>query len=151
MQVTLIENQQNEKDLIENSIPANFKRPVFIRHSDLLVDIYDGLFPLTEADMHQGPASALKPGADMILKKSFRVIIAKPLVDIHEQGTAIQKVLAHYQIKNPAKQLIVAFNDLNTLPGTISVQHGSDVRGADKHPGLKSVMNALGSSDFIRY
>jgi hypothetical protein len=35
MQATLLAHQQSEKDLLQNVIPADFKRPVFSRRLDL--------------------------------------------------------------------------------------------------------------------
>jgi PTH1 family peptidyl-tRNA hydrolase len=74
----------------------------------------------------------------------------KPLTEVADAGHVVKLVLDHYQIKNPSKQLIVAFNDTNTLPGTIMIQHGSDARGADQHRGTKNIFEVLGHKEFIR-
>ncbi|KAJ3254512.1 hypothetical protein HK103_007148 [Boothiomyces macroporosus] len=152
MQTTLLKNAVSGQTIVaENVIPEDFKRPVFTRTVDLYADINDSVFSLTEADLHQGPASSLKPGADTIVKKTFRMVICKPLSSIEESGLVVKKAIAHYNIKDISKQLIVVFDDMNTLPGTIAIQHGSDIRGADHHHGVKSILKELGTNSFVRF
>ncbi|KAJ3309995.1 39kDa subunit of ndufa9, NADH:ubiquinone oxidoreductase [Boothiomyces sp. JEL0838] len=152
MQTTLLKNAVSGQTIVaENVIPEDFKRPVFTRTVDLYADINDSVFSLTEADLHQGPASSLKPGADTIVKKTFRMVICKPLTSIEESGLVVKKAIAHYNIKDISKQLIVVFDDMNTLPGTIAIQHGSDIRGADHHHGVKSILKELGTNSFVRF
>ena len=45
----------------------------------------------------------------------------KPLTAMNESGLAVQKVLRHFAVSD-TKKLIVAADDLNTLPGTLMIQ-----------------------------
>ena len=60
------------------------------------------------------------------LQKTFRLLLVKPLTGMNNSGLAVSKILAAYGVKDPAKQLIVVFDDMNTLQGSIAVQseHG---------------------------
>lgn len=61
MQEILLQNQ--DQSISEGQIPSGFKRPVFKRNSDLLSDVLDADFLLTEADMSptgKGSTTAIK-------------------------------------------------------------------------------------------
>jgi peptidyl-tRNA hydrolase len=110
--------------------------------------VNDCIFSLTEADMHQGPG---KPpaNAERTVKKAFRVLIVKPLTEVADAGYVLKSVLEKYEIREPSKQVIVAFNDTSLLVGTVTIQHGSDTRGADQHRGTKNIFQVVGK-DFVR-
>jgi len=41
---------------------------------------------------------------------------------MNDSGIAVKKVLDHYKCNKVEKQLIVVFDDMNTLPGAVVVQ-----------------------------
>lgn len=81
----------------------------------------------------------------------MRIIIAKLLTDVTESGLAVVKLLKHYNITDTQRQLIVVMEDMQTLPGTIALQTGSDLRGTDKNRGNKNIIEKLGHSNYIRH
>jgi hypothetical protein len=73
----------------EMSVPDSFKKPVFTRNTELagkikkiysLADLNLSEFAMTEADLHQGPKSTLKAGAETnvkvkLLTSNFRKLL----------------------------------------------------------------------------
>jgi len=55
-------------------------------------------------------------------KRLLRLVFIKPLTGMNNSGIAVQKVLQYYGFKDISKQLIVIFDDLNSLPGTLTIQ-----------------------------
>ena len=55
-------------------------------------------------------------------KRLLRLVFIKPLTGMNNSGMAVQKVLQYYGYKDISKQLIVIFDDLNSLPGTLTIQ-----------------------------
>ncbi len=73
------------------------------------------------------------------------VIVAKPQTYMNLSGLAITRMMRRYHI--PAGDLIVLMDDADIPLGTLRIRsHGS----AGGHNGLKSIIGAIGSSDFAR-
>ncbi|RGB28488.1 peptidyl-tRNA hydrolase [Rhizophagus diaphanus] len=109
--------------------------PKFYRRLDLSADVRDTLFTSTNED-----------GS---ITNSFRIILIKPLTAMNESGYAVQKVLQHFGV-NDTKKLIVAADDLNTLPGTLMIQSGGDLSAMKGHKGLENIVSVIGT-EFIRF
>jgi len=55
-------------------------------------------------------------------KRLLRLVFIKPLTLMNNSGLAVQKVLSYYGYTDISKQLIVIFDDINSLPGTLTIQ-----------------------------
>lgn len=110
--------------------------------------------------MHDGPKSTIRPNADAIIKKSVRLLIVKPLVDAFDSGKVVLAALSKtgINISDASKKLLVVYPDPTILEGsmqigctcrlslhsdTFSSIDGSDVRGVDKFPAVKSITGSL--------
>lgn len=85
---------------------------------------------------------------------SLRVVLVKPLTMMNDAGSAVKKVLYHYGISDIAsikQRLIVIADDLNTLPGCLSIQLGGTLRSLAGHKGVESICQQLDTTDFVRY
>lgn len=76
---------------------------------------------------------------------SKRVLLVKPQTFMNNSGVAVKSVMQYYKI--PAENIIVAFDDISLEPGKIRMRR----KGTDGgHNGIKSIINHLGSFDFMR-
>lgn len=85
---------------------------------------------------------------------SLRVVLVKPLTMMNDAGSAVKNVLYHYGISEVStikQRLIVIADDLNTLPGCLSIQLGGTLRSLAGHKGVESICQQLDSTDFVRY
>lgn len=71
------------------------------------------------------------------------VILAKPQTFMNNSGRAVKEILKYY----PAAELIVIHDDLDFPLGTLKIQKNSSAAG---HNGVKSLIEELGTQDFIR-
>ena len=76
-----------------------------------------------------------------------RVRLVKPQTFMNLSGEAIACLLAKYEIKDPVKSLIVISDDLALPFGTIRLRPRGSAGG---HNGLKSIIGATGTNEFIR-
>ncbi len=75
-----------------------------------------------------------------------KVIFIKPLTYMNKSGEAVQKIVSFYKIK--LEEIVVICDDINLDLGTVRIRKtGSD----GGHNGLKSIINSLGTEDFIRF
>lgn len=75
-----------------------------------------------------------------------KVIFTKPLTFMNKSGEAVQKIANFHKIKS--EEIVVICDDINLELGTIRIRKtGSD----GGHNGLKSIINSLGTEDFIRF
>ncbi|TPX33334.1 hypothetical protein SmJEL517_g03699 [Synchytrium microbalum] len=114
---------------------GSYPKPVFVRRTDLSADIHDITFNLSATS-------------------SIRVVLAKPLTGMNDSGLAAQKLLVHYGMTDlavVAKKLIVVFDDINQLPGSIAVQDGGDLKSVQGHKGVESIATAINTNNFIRF
>src|ERR1043165_4777410 len=73
--------------------------------------------------------------------------LAKPPAIMNRSGHAESCLLAKLQSEAPIKQLIVITDDLALPLGTIRVRERGSAGG---HNGLKSIIAALGTNEFLR-
>jgi len=71
------------------------------------------------------------------------VILAKPQTFMNNSGGAVQEIMKFY----PEATLVVVHDDLDFPLGAIRIQKNASAAG---HNGVRSIMEALGTQDFIR-
>ena len=71
------------------------------------------------------------------------VILAKPQTFMNNSGLAVAEILKYY----PDSELIVVHDELDFPLGTLKVQKNASAAG---HNGVKSIIESLGTQDFIR-
>lgn len=76
-----------------------------------------------------------------------RTRLVKPQTFMNLSGEAVACLLARYEIANPAKALIVISDDLALPFGKIRLRARGTAGG---HNGLKSIIAAIGTSEFMR-
>ena len=77
---------------------------------------------------------------------SEEVLLAKPETFMNLSGLAVRELLDEYQA-DPAKDLIVLYDELDLPFGMIRIRPRG---GSAGHNGVKSVIGALGSEEFLR-
>lgn len=73
--------------------------------------------------------------------------LAKPQTFMNVSGQAVSCLLSKLQTEEPIKQLIVISDDLALPLGTIRVRERGSAGG---HNGLKSIIAATGTNEFVR-
>jgi PTH1 family peptidyl-tRNA hydrolase len=81
-----------------------------------------------------------------ILIGSEEVILAKPETFMNLSGLAVRELVAEFEV-NPAGDLIVVYDELDFPLGTLRVRERG---GSAGHNGVESILNALGTDDFLR-
>ena len=76
---------------------------------------------------------------------SDRIVIAKPLAYMNRSGTVVGKLIENWEI--PLNHLVVVHDDLDIECGRIKIK---DKGGHGGHKGVSSIIEQLGSSDFLR-
>jgi PTH1 family peptidyl-tRNA hydrolase len=79
------------------------------------------------------------------IAKVDNLIMVKPLSFMNESGKAVAKILKFYKI--PAFGLYVVHDDLDLPLGKLKI---SVDRGSAGHKGVSSIMNEIGSQNFVR-
>ncbi|TPX69633.1 hypothetical protein SpCBS45565_g02289 [Spizellomyces sp. 'palustris'] len=160
MQTALLEQMQAEDSATTGpqskkdtpvTIPSNYVTPKFARKSDVVADVHDVIFKLAPDDVFPSQTVAARASGKKGELKTFRLLLVKPLTGMNNSGLAVSKIISTYGIKNPGKQLIVVFDDMNTLQGSIAVQNGGDLRAIQGHKGVESIAAYLKTADFIRF
>lgn len=72
-------------------------------------------------------------------------MLVKPLSFMNESGSPTKNVLEKFEAK--VDDLIIIHDDMDIEPGTIRVRKGGSAAG---HNGIKSVIEKLGTEDFMR-
>jgi peptidyl-tRNA hydrolase, PTH1 family len=72
-------------------------------------------------------------------------ILARPTTFMNESGRAVKKLVSKYKI--PFSKLIVIHDDIDIPIGKIKISKNS---GAGGHKGVESIIENLGTKDFIR-
>jgi PTH1 family peptidyl-tRNA hydrolase len=76
---------------------------------------------------------------------SERVVIAKPLTYMNRSGVVVQKLIK--ELKMPLDHLVVIHDDLDMECGRIKIKEGG---GHGGHKGVRSIIEQVGSPDFLR-
>lgn len=79
--------------------------------------------------------------------ESHDVKLAKPQTFMNLSGDAVGCLVTRYKLTSPGEQLIVISDDLALPFGKIRIRARGSAGG---HNGLKSIIGALGSDEFIR-
>lgn len=74
-----------------------------------------------------------------------RVLLMKPETFMNASGTAIAEAAAFYKI--PPERVVVLCDDISFAPGVIRIRRRGSAGG---HNGLKSIIERLGSQEFLR-
>ena len=75
-----------------------------------------------------------------------KVLLMKPLTYMNLSGEAVQAAAAFYKI-DPAKELIVLYDDISLEPGQLRVRAKGSAGG---HNGIRSIIRMLGTEPFLR-
>ncbi|KAG0072757.1 hypothetical protein BGZ89_003199 [Linnemannia elongata] len=108
--------------------------PVYQRRMNLSADIQDVVFSYTKGSV----------------SNSLRIVLVKPLTYMNESGVAVKKIMDFYQLTDP-KKVIVVSDDINTLPGSLAIQDGGDLKSLAGQKGQESIGAVLGTTNFIRF
>lgn len=74
-----------------------------------------------------------------------RIAIAKPLAYMNRSGSVVRKLIGELEV--PLDHLIVVHDDLDMECGRIKIKEGG---GHGGHKGVKSIIEHVGSPDFLR-
>lgn len=74
-----------------------------------------------------------------------KIILAKPQTFMNESGVAVQQIANFYKLNS--KDIIVVHDDKDIPLGEIKVQQD---RGSAGHNGIKSIIEHIGTQDFLR-
>jgi peptidyl-tRNA hydrolase, PTH1 family len=74
------------------------------------------------------------------------VILAKPITFMNRSGEVAVKLVTSYRLR-VMSDVVVVHDDISMELGTVKISQGS---GAGKHHGVQSVIDHLGTKDFIR-
>jgi PTH1 family peptidyl-tRNA hydrolase len=74
-----------------------------------------------------------------------RVVIAKPLTYMNRSGAVVRKLIKELGI--PLDHLVVVHDDLDLASGRIKIKEGG---GHGGHKGVSSIIEQVGSTDFLR-
>lgn len=82
---------------------------------------------------------------DKCVLDGYIVYIVKPQTFMNNSGMAVQDVLNYYKMS--IRNLIVIHDDITLPSGEFRIKKGG---GASGHNGIKSIMQHVGSDDFVR-
>ena len=82
-------------------------------------------------------------GTGMI--ENQKVILLKPQTYMNLSGESVQEIVNFYKIKK--EEIIVVYDDIDIEPGVIKLRKKG---GPGTHNGMKSVVKALNTEEFIR-
>ena len=118
-------------------------------------DFFYADFCLTESDLKgnsiKSSQSKQTTVTDATVKKTYKVAIIKPLVPLEQFGASFARSLAYFQVKDIKTQVIVVFEDLNSLPGSIDIQGSGDSRGIQNHQACNTLASTIKTSAFIKW
>lgn len=75
-----------------------------------------------------------------------KVILAQPQTFMNLSGQSVAELVNYYKI-DPAKELIVVYDDIDLDPGQIRIRKQGSAGG---HNGMKSIIGSIGTQDFVR-
>jgi peptidyl-tRNA hydrolase, PTH1 family len=74
-----------------------------------------------------------------------RIVLARPTSYVNESGGPASLLLRYYKV--PLERLIVVHDEIDLAAGKLQVRRGGGTAG---HNGVKDLVKALGSGDFLR-
>ncbi len=100
------------------------------------------------ADKHQIPMDMKKHravcGRGMIAGQ--KVVLAQPQTFMNLSGLSVIELVHYYKI-DPAKELIIIYDDVDLSPGQIRIRKQGSAGG---HNGMKSIIGGLNTQEFVR-
>lgn len=75
-----------------------------------------------------------------------KVVLAQPQTFMNLSGLSVVELVNYYKI-DPARELIVVYDDVDLSPGQIRIRKQGSAGG---HNGMKSVIGGLNTEEFIR-
>ncbi|MCR5223230.1 MAG: aminoacyl-tRNA hydrolase [Lachnospiraceae bacterium] len=75
-----------------------------------------------------------------------KVVLAQPQTFMNLSGLSVVELVNYYKI-DPARELIVVYDDVDLSPGQIRIRKQGSAGG---HNGMKSVIGGLNTDEFIR-
>ena len=75
-----------------------------------------------------------------------KVVVAKPLTYMNLSGEAVRSLVDFYKV-DPITELIVIYDDVNLEPGKLRIRKKGSAGG---HNGIKSIIEHLGTKEFMR-
>ncbi|KAF9101271.1 hypothetical protein BGX29_005846, partial [Mortierella sp. GBA35] len=126
--------------------------PVYQRRMNLSADVQDIVFSYQKGSVSvkRATGNCAHQEDDKELAKRKERLLVKPLTYMNESGVAVKKVMDFYQLTDP-KKVIVVSDDINTLPGSLSIQDGGDLKSLAGQKGQESIGAVLGTTNFIRF
>ncbi|KAF9977353.1 hypothetical protein BGZ73_006222 [Actinomortierella ambigua] len=85
------------------------------------------------------------------VKNSLRIVLAKPFTYMNDSGKAVAKLVQEYRITDIKRQVLVISDDINTLPGSLTIQDGGDLKSLAGQKGQESIATELKTTQFIRF
>ena len=79
------------------------------------------------------------------ISENQKIILAKPQTFMNNSGIAVKSIMDYYKI--PAEDIIIIHDDIDLPLGEIKIQQG---RGSAGHKGVQSIIDCLGTKNFIR-
>lgn len=80
-----------------------------------------------------------------VFREGNSLILVKPGTYVNHSGRAVQAILSYYNLSS--RETLVVIDDVNLEPGTIRIRQAG---GAGGHHGLESIIQTIGSRDFVR-
>jgi peptidyl-tRNA hydrolase, PTH1 family len=80
-----------------------------------------------------------------VLDGDARIVLARPTSYVNESGGPASLLMRYYKV--PLERLIVVHDEIDLAWGKLQVRRGGGTAG---HNGLKDIVKALGSPDFLR-
>lgn len=74
------------------------------------------------------------------------VIVAKPVTYMNLSGEAVRELVDYYKV-NPQEELIILYDDVSLAPGQLRLRRKGSAGG---HNGMKSIIEHLGTQEFMR-
>ena len=75
-----------------------------------------------------------------------KAVVAKPLTYMNLSGEAVRALVDFYKI-DPSEELIIIYDDVSLEPGKLRIRKKGSAGG---HNGIKSIIEHLGTKDFMR-
>lgn len=75
-----------------------------------------------------------------------KVILVKPQTYMNLSGESLREIVAYFKT-DPASELIVIYDDIDLDPGNIRIRKNGSAGG---HNGMKSIINCLGTQEYMR-
>ena len=74
------------------------------------------------------------------------ILLVKPQTFMNDSGKSVRKITTHYKL--PTTNLVVVHDDIDLPIGKIKVVKD---RGSAGHKGVESIINSIGSGNFVRF